>query len=139
MGEKKVRLGSVTLLFCVAILCVGVLAALSVATVQGDRAVTQRYADRVTALYQQQSQGQQWLSQVDAALQAKGWSVTEADLPEDTTLTDGVIATLIQGDGLSLEIRLTLTDGGADTPAYRIDVWRETTDWEVDLQLNLWH
>ena len=63
MEKKRFRVGSITVLFAVVILCVAIFGALTVATAISDRRTAQRYGEYVEALYRCENAGQQWLSQ----------------------------------------------------------------------------
>ena len=62
MEKKRFRVGSITVLFAVVILCVAIFGALTVATAISDRRTAQRYGEYVEALYRCENAGQQWLS-----------------------------------------------------------------------------
>ena len=133
MSEKRVRLGSISILFVVIVLCVAVMAVLTVSTVRADQAMTQRYAQQVSERYALQSEGQCWLSEVDAALQRTGGALTQADLPAETTLEDNQVSVTLTTENRVLYVQLEL-DG---TGGYQITAWTDTARWEEDEQLEL--
>ena len=135
MNEKRVRLGSIAILFVVIILCVAVVSVLAVSTVRADRAMTERYAQQVEERTQLQNMGQRWLSEVDAALQSTGASLTQEDLPAGTTLEDGRIRAELTTENRVLKAVLALDGEGG----YQIVTWADSARWEEDEQLELLH
>lgn len=133
MKQKRVRLGSIAILFVVIVLCVAVMAVLTVSTVRADRAMTERYAQQVSERYDLQSEGQRWLSEVDAALQRTGGALTQADLPDGTTLEGDRLSVTLTTENRALYAELELDDAGG----YRITAWTDTARWEEDEQLEL--
>lgn len=133
MREKRVRLGSISILFVVIVLCVAVMAVLTVSTVRADQAMTQRYAQQVSERYALQSEGQRWLSEVDAALQRTGGGLTQADLPAETTLEDNRVSVTLTTENRALYAELELDGAGG----YQITAWTDTARWEEDEQLEL--
>ncbi|MCI2046791.1 MAG: hypothetical protein LKJ90_03650 [Faecalibacterium sp.] len=136
MRHKELRLGSITLLFTVVILCVTALCALTVATAHADAAVADKYAAQVAAYYETESAGQAWLAQVDAAVAAKNGDVQQSDLPAGCTITAGTIsAELDTQNGRTLQVSLRLEGGGR----YQITCWQNTAVWQEDSNIGgLW-
>jgi hypothetical protein len=139
MRHKELRLGSITLLFTVVVLCVAALCALTVATAHADEAVAGKYADQVEAYYVAERAGQEWLSQVDAAIAQKGARLSQSDLPEGTALQDGKISAALEpGNSRRLTVELELTDGAQGR--YRILCWENAEIWQEEKDLgNLWN
>ena len=81
MRRKQLRLGSITLLFTVIVLCVATLSALSAATAHADKAVADKYAAQVAAMYEAEEAGQEWLAAVHAAIAAKAVGRSNGALP----------------------------------------------------------
>jgi hypothetical protein len=135
MGGKQLRLGSITLLFTVILLCVAALAALSAATAHADLAVTEKYRARVQDMYAAESAGQEWLAAVDAAIAAKGAALTATDLPAGTSLDGDVLsAQLVQESGCTLSVSVRRTESG-----YTILRWENTAQWTEDTDIgSLW-
>lgn len=137
MGHKQLRLGSITLLFTVIVLCVATLSALSAATAHADKAVADKYAAQITGLYGAECAGQEWLAQVHAAMTEKGTALRQSDLPAGSVLDGDTIAVqLALEDGHVLDIALQRTD---DAPGYRILRWENTVAWTENTDIgNLW-
>ena len=137
MRRKQLRLGSITLLFTVIVLCVATLSALSAATAHADKAVADKYAAQVAAMYEAEEAGQEWLAAVHAAIAAKGAALEQADLPQGTTLSDGTISVeLALDNGRTLSIALQQAD---TAPGYRILRWENTAQWTENTDIgNLW-
>lgn len=64
----SVRIGPISLFTLIIILCLSVLAVLSVTTAQAEYSITQRQADTTTETYQLESAGQALVSRVDGVL-----------------------------------------------------------------------
>ena len=135
MRHKELRLGSITLLFTVVVLCVTALCALTVATAHADAAVAEKYATQVSAYYETESAGQAWLADVDAALTQKGAALSQSDLPEGCTLEAGRIsAKLDTQNGRTLTVSLRLAGD-----RYQITCWQNTAAWQEDSEIGgLW-
>jgi hypothetical protein len=133
MEAKKVRLGSISLLVTVILLCVIVLAVLSISTVRGDLLLAERTADSVSGWYELQNDGQRWLAQVDQVLAQHSWEDCDGYLPEGTSRENDRIAATLRSDGRTLQIELIQDQN----TSYRIAKWVESTDWEEDMSLNL--
>ena len=115
-SHRPVRSGALTLLFTVVLLCLAVLAVLSLATARADEALAQKSLDRLAQ---------------EAALDA----ADPGTLPADTVST---------GDG-GVQAELTLESGDtlclAAEPAgegWRITRWQLTAPWEPDTSLDVW-
>lgn len=137
-GRRNVRLGTIAVLFTVVVLCVSVLAVLSVATVRADRAMSQRYAQQVTARSELENEGQRWLRQVLDAAGAHGAALTEADLPDGTVLDGQTVRTTLTTGGRTLTAEVELDFDGA-LPDYRILSWVNAADWEEDERMEVLH
>ena len=121
MEKKRFRVGSITVLFAVVILCVAIFGALTVATAITDRRTAQRYGEYVEALYRCENAGQQWLSQADAYLKGQG------PMPGNTEETPEQLKTEITCDSQSLVIRLAIRPEG-----YEILEWRCSSSWDPE-------
>ena len=135
-GRRNVRLGTIAVLFTVVVLCVSVLAVLSVATVRADCAMSQRYAQQVTARLELENEGQRWLRQVLDAAEEKGMALTEADLPDGTALDGQTVRTTLSTGERTLTVEVELDFDGA-SPDYRILSWVNAADWEEDEQVEV--
>ena len=126
-SHRPVRSGALTLLFTVVLLCLAVLAVLSLATARADEALAQKSLDRLAQEAAAEQAGQEWLAALDAA--------APGTLPADTVST---------GDG-GVQAELTLESGDtlrlAAEPAgegLRITRWQLTAPWEPDTSLDVW-
>ena len=125
--HRPVRSGALTLLFTVVLLCLAVLAVLSLATARADGALARKSLDRLTQEAAAEHAGQEWLAALDAA--------APGVLPEHTTATG---AGGIQA-GLPLENGDTLTITAApDGAGWRITSWQLSSPWEPDTSLDVW-
>ncbi|MCR5666850.1 MAG: hypothetical protein K6G01_08470 [Eubacterium sp.] len=130
MKTKKIRLGTVFILFTVVMICVVVLSVLSIMTAKADYKETKKAADHVTEIYENESLGQEWLGRVDACLKAEGDIVW----PQDATYENGILSTTI-GDKQQLSISLKIDE---ENRTYEIVEWKNAATWSEDTSLNLW-
>ena len=137
LGTKKVRVGSVSLLFTVIVICVVVLSILSISTVRGDQALSMQTAQSVSDWYDLQNEGQQWLAKVDGVLQKYRWTESDPYLPKGTQRDESVISTVVEKDGRTLQIALEYLGKRAGAPRYRIIKWKASVDWHEDQSLHL--
>ena len=66
-SHRPVRSGALTLLFTVVLLCLAVLAVLSLATARADEALAKKSLDRLAQEAAAEQAGQEWLAALDAA------------------------------------------------------------------------
>lgn len=127
MESRPVRLGWLSLLVTVVILCLATLSVLGFSTARADLAQAQKQALQTDSVYALECAGQQWLASLDAALcEAHDAASLDALLPPDTVRTGSRVSTLQQGaDGRSLAIAAELTaDGG-----FRVVQWSQSAEW----------
>lgn len=127
MESRPVRLGWLSLLLTVIILCLATLSVLSFSTARADLALAQKQARQAQSVYALECAGQQWLAELDAALaQAGDTAELDALLPQGTAREGpGVSAVLEGADGRSLSVFAELTaDGG-----YRVIQWQQSAEW----------
>ena len=72
MESRPVRLGWLSLLLTVIILCLATLSVLSFSTARADLALAQKQARQAQSVYALECAGQQWLAELDAALAQAG-------------------------------------------------------------------
>lgn len=135
MGENPVKLGSMTLLLTIVLLCMAILSVLTLSTAHADLALSQKYADRLHQVYALDSKGQQLLAQVDLALQ-NGATADQvlALMPEETQFNDNVATVSLEAEGQVLTIMLQLNENHAE-----ILQWKPGVKWSVDEKLEgLW-
>ena len=129
MGGKRFRTGSVSVLFAVIMLCVAVLAALTVSTASGDRRTAHRYGEYVQRLTECQNEGQRWLAEADAYLRGAG------ELPDGTHQNESEISTEITSGNMTLTIRLAV-----EGETYEITAWSLESQWQPEEERwSLWH
>lgn len=127
MESRPVRLGWLSLLVTVVILCLATLSVLGFSTARADLAQAQKQALQTDSVYALECAGQQWLASLDAALcEAHDAASLDALLPPGTVRTGSRVSTLQQGaDGRSLSIAAELTaDGG-----FRVVQWSQSAEW----------
>lgn len=78
----SVRIGPISLFTLIIILCLAVLAALSITTARAELSITERQAATTTETYQLEVQGQEFVAAVDGALASGGETALEAVLAE---------------------------------------------------------
>lgn len=127
MAGKPFRTGGILVLFVVIMLCIAVLATLTVSTAAADQRTAARYGEFVRRLNECQNLGEQWLSEVDAYLHGGA-------LPENTNLSGTEIQTELHSGGMTLSICLA-----AESSSYRILEWNCRTSWTPEEeQWSLW-
>jgi hypothetical protein len=77
-----VRIGPISLFTLIIILCLAVLAVLSITTARAELSITERQAATTTETYQLEVQGQEFVAAVDGALASGGETALEAVLAE---------------------------------------------------------
>lgn len=112
----SVRIGPISLFTLIIVLCLAVLAVLSVTTARAELSITERQAATTTETYQLEDVGQHFLANVDAALAQgdaavnqvlAGYGISMAEPAEDGN--DGLV---IEDDSLSGE---AVSDAGGTT------------------------
>ena len=129
MKRKPLRLGSVSLLFAVILVCTALLALLGVMTARADWLMTEKYAQRLNSQYAHEAEAQEWLAQLDEAL-ARG-----DELPEPAKWEDGQITALFEWqDGCRLDAALRQTGEG-----WQVVRWEMTMEWTENTDMGqLW-
>ena len=132
MDTKKVRLGSISILMSVILLCVAVLAVLSVTSARADDVMARRYASWTSAYYELQNEGQAYYQSLDEAVLSG--QDPEAILLESGAVPDenGVYVKVIARDEMTLTIHMELADGNIRVLGAETD-----TNWEEDTSMNL--
>lgn len=134
MDTKKVRLGSISILMSVILLCVTVLAVLSLTSARADDVMAQRFADQTSAYYDLQNEGQRYLAKADEEIKKSGFDGAIGALSADGAYLDldGNIVREIENETMKLTIILS---SGVD--GYKVEVYRTGILWEEDLTLDL--
>lgn len=129
MRNKGPRLGSVLVLFTVTVLCVVVLAMLSLATARADLAVANRSTETMQQVYEIEKLGQEWLAQAHDALANKETADSQA------IWQDGTAKTQLQTDSRLLDITLRVKQDGT----VQIEQWENVPRWQQDTAMeDLW-
>lgn len=132
--HRPVRTGAMTLLITAVLICLAVLAVLSLATARADLAMAERSLSGLQSRDTAEQRGQEYLAQLDAALK-QGTALPEAAVQEDgsiraeLTLEDGTLRIVVQPKEPDRE----------DPAAYRILSWKFDSSWEPDQTLDLWN
>lgn len=134
-GQGSVRIGPISLFSLVIILCLAVMAVLSVTTAQATYAAAERQADFTADTYANERAAQEFTANVDAALssvRSSGGGAAEAIaavkrmLPEGASIDGSTVrAEFTTDSGRALAIEL---DINADA-TYTIASWKATTLW----------
>lgn len=129
MGDKPMKLGSITLLMLIVFLCMAILSTLTLATAIADLKLAQKYGAHVQRVYAMNGLGEHLLLKVDEAME-KGQTKNEilALLPENAVINDDIITTsLSDGSGQMLNIVLRLN-------AKDISVleWKSSVEWSYE-------
>lgn len=132
--HRPVRTGAMTLLITAVLICLAVLAVLSLATARADLAMAERSLSGLQSRGTAEQRGQEYLAQLDAALK-QGTALPEAAVQEDgsiraeLTLEDGTLRIVVQPKEPDRQ----------DSAAYQILSWEFDSSWEPDQTLDLWN
>ena len=134
-GRGSVRIGPISLFALVIILCLAVMAVLSVTTAQATYAAAERQASFTADTYANERAGQEFAADIDAALapvRAAGGGLAEAlaavraALPADAELDGSTVKAEFTSDsGRALAVVLQIH---ADA-TYSVASWKATTLW----------
>lgn len=130
MNDQPVKTGTLSILVTCAVVCLAVLAILSLMTARSDVERSQEYADATSAVTEVKAQGETWRAEVDELFFEQDTSaLSDAQLqtllPAETTVDDGVLkATFV--------VNVGDTDGTATLTAelvragngYEVRTWR---------------
>ena len=145
-GGGKVNIGAASLIFIV--LCLATFGLLSLSSAKGDLSLAERQAEAVSAYYEADSKGQEWVRQVDAVLQeemghsddsSSASDAVKARLGEIYHQDEGMVVTDIPMErGQSLRIELTLVCG--EGMRYQIHSWYvyDSGQYEIDNSMPVW-
>lgn len=134
--QGSVRIGPVSILVLIIVLCLAVMAVLTVTTSEAEESITTRQRDATTALYANEAAAQEFLADLDSRLalaRSANTSVETAlallDIPEGWAYEDGVLTVaFVQDNGRRLDIELAIPS----TAGYEIMAWRATTEWSEE-------
>lgn len=131
----SVRIGPISLFTLVIVLCLAVMSVLAVATAQATYAAAEKQALFATDTYANESEAQQFVAEVDAALagvRASGgglqaaYATVDRVLPANATREDSLVKAVFTAEsGRTLEVGLTIQPDAT----YEISLWKATTQW----------
>lgn len=134
-SRGSVRIGPISLITLVIVLCLAVMAVLAVTTAQATYAAAEKQALFTTDTYANEMEGQRFVADVDAALapvrEADGGEQAAFDavdrvLPENATRDGSLVTAVFATDsGRTLEVGLVIRADGT----YEISLWKATTQW----------
>lgn len=155
MGDKPVKLGSLTLLLTVVLICLATLSVLALTTARADKALALKHAQMVQQVYETDGTAQQFVGRIDQAIKAAGeaagydsenkneevfkskafYGKLQALLPEEAVLNGDIISGVIQGAGnRQVTVELVIADGN-----YQITKWEPSVIWEPEATMDqLW-
>ncbi len=144
-GRGSVRIGPISLFALVIILCLAVMAVLSITTAQATYAAAERQAEFTEDTYANERAAQEFTARIDAALapvRASGGGLEEALAAVDAALPAGaardgstVRAEFTADSGRTLSVELDIQ---ADA-TYAVTAWKATTLWtEQNAGETLW-
>ena len=125
MEHRRIRVGSIAVLFTVVVVCAAIFAVLTLVTAGSDLRTARSYEQRVEALYECENLGEQWLAQVS------GYLEDCQELPENTWESGGELGTEITWGPMQLTARV-------DTATGALLEWSCTALWEPEEDLDLW-
>lgn len=144
----KVNIGAASLVLIFIVLCLATFGLLSLSSAKGDLSLAERQAEAVSAYYEADSKGQEWVRQVDAVLQeemghsddsSSASDAVKARLGEIYHQDEGMVVTDIPMErGQSLRIELTLVCG--EGMRYQIHSWYvyDSGQYEIDNSMPVW-
>lgn len=137
--KKRLRLGSITVLFSVIIIAVAVLSLISEETARADLAVAERYAVEVAERNELINLGEEKLVMIDDILK-NSKSLSDISLPQNAKWSEDendVIEINLSDEERELLIKLKVDI--SDNISYDIVSYRINGKWTEDDKLNLWH
>ena len=134
--QGSVRIGPVSILVLIIILCLAVMAVLTLITSEAEESITVRQEESTTAFYANEAEAQEYLARLDGLLarassaHANVLSAIEvSDAPDGYTYEDGVLSiSFVQENGRRLDIELSIPS----TADYEIMSWRASTEWNEE-------
>jgi hypothetical protein len=122
MKNKRIRLGSVIILFVLVSVILVILAVLGLSTARADLVVANRYRSNVTSQYEIMNQGTEWMADTEK-------NIMSGALRQDT------VKKTITGGNKQLEIVLRVNPD----KTCNVDKWKLTTVREESQGLNLFN
>ena len=118
MRDEPVRLGFLSLLMIVIVLCLAVLSVLSLATARADLALAKKQAQVQQDTAALDALGQEWFAQV-----ARGAQDGAGALPQGTGVANGVASTTLEANGRQLYAAVRLDD-------LSVVAWQQSAKWQ---------
>ena len=125
MEHRRIRVGSIAVLFTVVVVCAAIFAVLTLVTASSDLRTARSYGQRVEALYECENLGEQWLAQVSGYLEGL------QELPENTWEDQGALGTEITWGPMRLTARVDAATGA-------VLEWSCNALWQPEEDLDLW-
>ena len=133
--QGSVRIGPVSILVLIIILCLAVMAVLTLVT-EAEESITVRQEESTTAFYANEAEAQEYLARLDGLLaRANGAhanvlsAIEVSDAPDGYTYENGVLSISFEQDnGRRLDIELSIPT----TAGYEIISWRASTEWNEE-------
>ena len=120
--QGSVRIGPVSILVLIIILCLAVMAVLTLVTAEAEESITVRQEESTTAFYANEAEAQEYLARLDGLLaRANGAHANVLSAIEVSDAPDGY--TYENGD---IELSIPTTAG------YEIISWRASTEWNEE-------
>ena len=130
MRQVPIKLGPLALLLTIISICLTTLAILTYTTAEADRRLAERYGQTVETRYKLESQGQEFLRDVDRAIRDNN---SPALVPYKTEAYN-VYEKIIEDGDASLTVRIE-----NDQRQSRILSWKMIRSWEEDKEVNVWN
>lgn len=133
--HRPVRTGALTLLITAVLICLAVLAVLTLTTARADLSMAEKSLAGLQEQAKLEQAGQEALAALDAALKQ------DAALPQGAELAaDGTVRQTLTTEEGTLQLVLEPKEpDGEDAAAYRITAWRISSQWTPDQSLDLWN
>ena len=129
MKQVPIKLGPLALLLAVISICLTTLAILTLTTARADRTLAEKYAATVSSRYELEVRGQEFLRDLDEAVQDN-----DPGFFEDLERSRNTWWESIEGEDARLRIGVSV-----DGNDWSVVGWRIEKDWEEDDSIgNLW-
>lgn len=125
MEHRRIRVGSIAVLFTMVVICAAIFAVLTLVTAGSDLRTAERYQSRVEALYECENLGEIWYAGVSGYLTGTG------ELPEGTWEENGALGTEILYGPMKLTARVDKKTGA-------LLEWSCAAQWEPEEEMELW-
>lgn len=122
MKNTHIRMGPLAILLTVVSICLAVLSVLAFTTSRADMALSNEYAKTVSTRYELESEGQEFLSEINNG--AETGALSEED---------GLLWKVLEKDGFILRIGIK-----EDAGKYTVKAWRHEKLWDEDTSMNIW-